>query len=47
LVDNISDLHRTFLKSDRQQLAAFQKSFVKIQQMKQPIGRRGLKLKRE
>jgi hypothetical protein len=28
-------------------LAAFQKSFVKIQKMYKQIGRRGLKLKRE
>jgi hypothetical protein len=36
-------LHITLLKSSRQLLAAFIKSFVKIQKMHQPIGRKGLK----
>jgi hypothetical protein len=41
------DLHRTLLKSNRQLLAAVQKSFVKIQEIYYPIGIRGLKFKRE
>jgi hypothetical protein len=40
-------LHGTLLKSDRQLLGSFQKSFVKIWEMYQPIGRKGLKFKRE
>jgi hypothetical protein len=44
---NFSDLHRTPLKSSRQKLRALQNSFAKIQGMWQPIGRKGLKFKRE
>jgi hypothetical protein len=42
-----SDLHITLLKSDRQLLVAVQKRSVKIREMYYPIGRRGLKFKRE
>ncbi len=41
-----SDLHRTFLESGLKPLAAFQKGFVKIWEMFQPIGRKGSKFKR-
>jgi hypothetical protein len=44
---HFSDLHRTLLKNVRQLLAAFQKGFVKIREMYQPIGRQGLKFKKE
>jgi hypothetical protein len=42
-----SDLHRTLLKSDLKLLASFQKGFLKIRKMFQPIGREGLQFKRE
>jgi hypothetical protein len=45
LID-FSDLHRTLLKCGRKQLAAFQKSFMKIREMWRPLGTKG-KLKRE
>jgi hypothetical protein len=35
------------MKSGRQPLTAFRNSFVKIVEMGQPMGRKGLKLKRE
>jgi hypothetical protein len=36
-----SDLHRTQLKSGLKPLASFQKGFVKIREIFQPIGREG------
>jgi hypothetical protein len=42
-----SDLLITILKNGRQLLAAFQKSFVKIWEIYQPIERQELKFKRE
>jgi hypothetical protein len=44
---NFSDLHTTLLKREMQLLAAFQNNFVKIREMHKPIGRRGIKFKRE
>jgi hypothetical protein len=44
---HFSDLHITVLKSGRKLLATFQKSFAKIREMYQPIGRKGLKFIRE
>jgi hypothetical protein len=41
------DLHRTLLKNGKQLLAAFQKSFAKIREKYEPIGRESLKFKTE
>jgi hypothetical protein len=42
-----SDLHRTLFKSSLKPLASFQKGFIKIPELFQPKGRKGLKFKRE
>jgi hypothetical protein len=42
-----TDLHRTLLKSGLKLLASFQKGYVKIREMFQPIRIEGLKFKRE
>jgi hypothetical protein len=44
---HFSDFHKIVLKSGRQLLAAFQKSFAKIREMYQPIGRKGFKFMRK
>jgi hypothetical protein len=44
---NFSNLHRRIWKSGKPPLAAFQKSFVKIREMYQPVGRKRLKFTTE